>query len=158
MVIDWGVPNSWEQKLTYPVHTLYTDLMCSCRAVYDDMLTELYATKTLVLFNAEMVRYFVRNSSPEGQRRVRYVHVALTMDAPNWRTKSQQRRVKKAAKTLHSRFPSLRQLSVELMLLENAVDCEQLMNWLGGLFRVFRGLEAFVLKVPMYTGGYATVI
>ncbi|KAH9986263.1 hypothetical protein F4779DRAFT_305871 [Xylariaceae sp. FL0662B] len=130
----------------------FTDLMRTCRTVYCDSLDVLYANNTVSLFGVEMVRYFRRNASPEGLRRVRFVHVAVIIPSDSWDSARQRRSVEGAMRTLRNSLPSLQQLDVEVVLKwDHPKDPRRLWNWLRkDVLGQFQGLERFVLKTAVY--------
>ncbi|KAI2604312.1 uncharacterized protein GGS25DRAFT_507704 [Hypoxylon fragiforme] len=142
----------------------YTDLMRTCRVVYGEVLDILYSENTISLFGAEMARYFCRNASPEGLRRVRFVHLALIMPSTGWDSSSQQKTIRGAMRILQESLLGLQQLDVEVVLTwGQPKDPRRFWDWLKDeVFGQLRGLQTFVLKVSVYkpfappeVGGYA---
>ncbi|KAI1077597.1 hypothetical protein F5B20DRAFT_583008 [Whalleya microplaca] len=135
----------------------FTDLMRTCRTVYCEVLDMLYADNTVSLFGVEMVRYFSRNASPEGLRRVRFVHVALIMPSDSWDSARQKKSIEVAVRTLRNCLPSLQQLDVEIVLMwDQPKNPRRLWDWLReDVLGQLGGLERFVLKTAVYmTSGH----
>lgn len=146
-----NVVSDYLERLSDRQRTRYAGLMCSCRAVYADMLDLLYSDTTLCLYNTDMIRFFLRNASPEGLQRVRYSHIALAVPSKRWRVHGQRRNVEKAMAKLRNSLPNLRQVHVEVALKGGRPpDPRGLWVWLREVFGVFRGLDAFVLKVSVH--------
>ncbi|ORY64784.1 uncharacterized protein BCR38DRAFT_184895 [Pseudomassariella vexata] len=129
--------------------------MLTCRKVYDDVLHRLYADSTISLFGAEMVHYFTRNASPEGLRRVRYVHVALVIASKQWETAKSKSAVETALCSISETFTGLRELDVEIVLMWSQPNKpHQFWTWLKDeLSRHSRGLDKFVMKIAVYRSG-----
>ncbi|OTA79366.1 hypothetical protein M434DRAFT_18049 [Hypoxylon sp. CO27-5] len=107
---------------------------------------------TISLFGAQIARYFCRNVSPEGLQRVRFVHVAHVIPSDTWDSSSERKNVAGAMRILRDSLPGLRQLDVEVALTYGQPkDPERFWVWLReDVLGQFRGLERFVLKVPVY--------
>ncbi|KAI0015691.1 hypothetical protein F4780DRAFT_762655 [Xylariomycetidae sp. FL0641] len=129
-----------------------SDLMRACRRVYADALDVLYADTTISLFGAEMVRYFLRNASPEGLCRVRFVHVALILSSKRWASPGRRRAVERTVRALRRSLPSLCQLDLEIVLRWSQPENPQkLWAWLmTDVLAYLHGLDDFVLKVVVY--------
>ncbi|XXH02999.1 hypothetical protein Hte_009389 [Hypoxylon texense] len=145
----------------------YTDLMRACRVIYDEVLDVLYAGNTISLFGSEMAQYFCRNASPEGLRRIRWVHVALTIPSSGWDSRSQRKSIQGTIRMLQGSFLSLQQLDIEVVLLwGQPKDPQRFWIWLrNDVLAQLHGLERFVLKVsvykpldPSFRGGYDTYL
>lgn len=124
-------------------------LLRTCRGVYADVMDLLYARNTMSFCCADMVRYFTRNTSPEGLARVRYVHVALIASSSSRR---QKKVIEGAMRTVGDAFSGLRQLDVEIVLKNGQpADPQNFWAWLRmDVLGKLRGLEVLVLKVPVY--------
>lgn len=132
-----------------------TDLMRTCRLAYGDGLHLMYGECTISLFGVDMVHYFLQNASPEGLRCIRYLHVAVILPIENWSSRRQQKTVVRAFHRLSKTLTSLRQLDVEMAFTPGArsrpIEKERIWQWLrSDVFDQFRGLEQFVLKLPVY--------
>ncbi|KAI1642706.1 uncharacterized protein F4817DRAFT_352147 [Daldinia loculata] len=131
----------------------YTDLMRTSRVVYGEALDLLYAEHTISLFGVEMARYFCRNASPEGMKRIRFAHVALIIPSSSWNSPLQKKNVKDTMKLLRDSLPHLRQLDVEVAVTwGQPKNAGRFWSWLtgDGVLGQFSGLEKFVLKAPVY--------
>ncbi|KAI1653088.1 hypothetical protein F4813DRAFT_375808 [Daldinia decipiens] len=131
----------------------YTDLMRTSRAVYGEALDLLYAEHTISLFGVEMARYFCRNASPEGMKRIRFAHVALIIPSSSWDSPSQKKSIKDTMKLLRHSLPHLLQLDIEVAVTwGQPKDTGLFWSWLtdDGVLGQFRGLEKFVLKASAY--------
>jgi hypothetical protein len=129
----------------------YTDLMRTCRVIYDDLLCKLYSDNTISLFGAEMVHYFTRNAPPEGLAKVRFAHVAFIMPARKWKDRREKRSIAKAIHAINAHFPSLLDLDVEILLtFDQPADPGEFWAWLTkDALRELYGLRRFVLKVSV---------
>lgn len=138
------------KESTVPAY--HEDLMRACRVVYREVLDVLYGDNTISLFGAEIAQYFVRNASPEGLRRVRFVHIALVVPSSGWDSRLQKRMVQGTIRILRDSLPSLRQLDVEVVLpWGQPKDARRFWAWLReDVLGQLRGLERFVLKVSVY--------
>lgn len=111
----------------------------------------LYANITLCLLGPELIRFFTRNASSEGLRRVRFCHVALSMQSDKRKFKALKRRMERAILTVRDEFPSLKQLPVEVALAYGQPsDPHDFWARLRDALGVFRDLDAFVLKVSIH--------
>ncbi|KAI0845486.1 hypothetical protein F5Y00DRAFT_272885 [Daldinia vernicosa] len=131
----------------------YTDLMRTSRVVYVEALDLLYAEHTISLFGVEMARYFCRNASPEGMKRVRFAHVALIIPSSSWSSPLHKRSVKDSMKLLRDSLPHLQQLDVEVAVVwGQPKNAGRFWSWLtgDGVLGQFGGLEKFVLKASAY--------
>lgn len=126
--------------------------MRTCRLVYTEVLDLLYGYNTVSFFGSEIVPFFVRNASPEGLLRIRYVPVALSIQSLNW---SMPRNKTSVLDTIHcineSMATSLRQLDIEVVLTHGQPsEPQQFWAWLvQALSSNFHGLGRFVLKVSV---------
>lgn len=130
----------------------HSDLLRTCRVVYAEMLDVLYGGNTVCLFGTEMVWYFIRNASPEGLPRLRFLHIALRMASDAWHTRSQRRAVEGALRMVGEKMPGLRQLHLEVVLtFGQPARPERFWSWLREVVaNSFQGLDKFVLKVTVY--------
>ncbi|KAI1772581.1 hypothetical protein F4818DRAFT_132762 [Hypoxylon cercidicola] len=130
----------------------YTDLMPASRIIYGELLDVLYADNTISLFGPEIARYFCRNASPEGLRRVRFVHVALIIPSSGWDSRSQRKNIQGTIKMLRDSLHGLRQLDIEIVLLwGQPKDPQRFWAWLReDVLAQFRSLDRFVLKISVY--------
>ncbi|KAI6086732.1 hypothetical protein F4821DRAFT_237847 [Hypoxylon rubiginosum] len=133
-------------------NVFYPDLMRVCREIYDELLDVLYADNTISLFGTEIAQYFCRNASPEGLRRVRSIHVALTIPSSGWNSRLQRKNIQETVKMLQDSLPVLQYLDIEVVLLwGQPKEPQRFWAWLrNDVLAQFRGLESFVLKVAVY--------
>ncbi|KAI1500160.1 hypothetical protein F5X99DRAFT_410309 [Biscogniauxia marginata] len=130
----------------------FTNLMRSCRVVYGDMLGLLYSDNTISLLGVDMVHYFLRNASPEGLNRIRYVHVVLIVSSKDWEAPKKKGAVVGAVRALRESLPGLCQLEVEVTLTWGQPRSpKRFGEWLRDhVFGQLRGLDEFVLKIMIY--------
>lgn len=143
MELDWG-RDAEPRSLT--------DIMRSSRTIYGDLLHHFYARNTFSFFGAESLLYFVRNTSPEGLRLIRYAHLAIPLQSEGWMSRNSKALVTKAFGVLQEQFENLEQLDVEVVILWSQPAEPQLMAaWLRDkVFGQLHGLEKLVVKVSVY--------
>ncbi|KAI5921066.1 hypothetical protein F4810DRAFT_712884 [Camillea tinctor] len=137
----------------YTPQAPFTNLMRAHHVVYGDVLDLLYSHNTVSLFGAEMAHYFLRNASPEGLARVRYVHLVLLVSSDNWERTEGVAAVAGTVNAVREALPALRQLDVEIALAwGQPKNPEKFWAWLRGhdVLAQLGGLERFVLKLMVY--------
>ncbi|KAK8008215.1 hypothetical protein PG991_010766 [Apiospora marii] len=146
-------PSPWQRSRASRRAPPYLDLMRTCHLVYGDMLDRLYGRNTISLFGKEIVGMFGRIAPEAGLARVRYVHVALTMDTGKPQSRSS---IEKAVIAIRETLPGMRQLDLEIALVTGKpADPGPFWTWLCGMLERqlgTAGLEEFVLKAPVYSG------
>lgn len=81
---------------------------------------------------------------------MRYVQLALTVDAEDWGSWRQKRRIEQCLRTTRDELTALRQLYVEVVLLKGQpANPRAFWKWIKGAIGAFRGLDAFVLKISI---------
>jgi hypothetical protein len=128
----------------------YTNLMRTCRFIYEEVLDLLYGNNTISIFGSESVPFFARNASPEGLLRIRYAHLAISIQSLGWNMPKNKQSVLDAVQCINTSMASLRQLDIEVVLTHGQPsEPQQFWTWLIKVLSCLRGLDRFVLKVSV---------